>query len=213
MPISIIAEDVLQEELLSLRNAYEVSTPPPNLPPFNSRHLGEVDPDPWAVAEGEISIPTLSDEPFFVYVDGLAAEDAEAIDAVLDRFLDDLSNRISEATPHLIRNMHAFCEAVYRDVEAEPVTGPGRDDCFEELLALTDPAGIWNHVKLTTMVLSRAGHRPAPPAPQRLADGPIYVALTGQCDWEIEHGIGIVWRNGTEISAVGSSDVRVTDGL
>lgn len=213
MPISIIEEDVLRSEFQSLTNSYEVITPPPPLPPFTSRHLGEVDPGPWGEAECEISLPALSDDPLIVVVDGLAAEDAEAIDAALDRLLGDLPSRIADATPHVVRNMQAFCEAVYRDVDAPPVTGPGRDEPFEEMLALTDPALIWTYVSLNTMIVTRASRPPQAPAAQRIPDGPIYIALTGNCAWETEHGVGIVWRDGTEVSAVGTNDVQVTSGL
>lgn len=208
-PMATRQESQLEADFLSLGNVFTVHVPPPVMPAFTSRHLGLVDPGLYGDAEASLSLPRLSDRPLRVVVEGLGQEDAEAIDGVLDQFTGGLDRLLAEAAEAVVANMRAYAAAAYRDPDGPPLTGRDRDETFEAALALTDPARIWDHVQPCGLRLCRAGDRPAPPAVQRVAEGPIYATLEADCDWEIEHGLGLVFREGTTLTKVGAQGVWV----
>lgn len=203
----------LEQAFLNLKGQYTPPADPPDIAAFTCKHIGLVAPDRWGIAEGKHDAPRLSKEPVDLLVEYLGPEDVPDIDAVLDRFFGNLDAHLSAATPYFVENMRQFARAVYRDPDGPPVTDVTRDEPFELMLALDDPAKIWDHVQPYAIRICRDGYPEAQPAVQRVAEGPIFVTLLCHCDWEIEHGVGLVWRNGDTLSAVGSGDVRVSDGL
>ena len=203
----------LEAAFLGLTGSYTPPEDPPEIAAFSCRHIGLVAADCWGLAETTIDLPLLSNKPLHVEVNCLGPEDAVDIDAALGGFLGQLEAHLQAAAPHVVENMRAFAKAAYRDPDAPPFTGINRDDAFEQALALTDANKIWDHVQPYALRINRKGYPAEPPAVQRVTDGPIYVALLSHCDWEIEHGLGLIWQNGVTLSAVGSGDVRVGDGL
>jgi len=63
-------------------------------------------------------------------------------------------------------------------------------------------ASIWSHVQLGDEPIVSRRHD---------GDRGIYVSLECNCDWEPEHGLQIVFRNGNEISKVGPYDGHLTN--
>lgn len=200
-----------RQRFLGLSNACVEPVYPPQMPAFTSRHFGTVAPDTYGDSDASLHVARLSDRPLQVMIRQLGAQDGEAIDGVMDRFLAGLDDLLDASTPDVIENMLHFVEAVYRDPKG-PVPTHGVDEGLEKVLNHGAPSGIWRHVEPYMLVLARNGTIPEPPAEQRIADGPIYVTLHCHCDWEIEHGLGLVWRDGTVLSAVGDHSVRLEDG-
>jgi hypothetical protein len=101
-----------------------------------------------------------------------------------------------------IVNLLAADETVLR--EAEPYLYQYYQDCNamwepedEEYVAIDSPAGVWKHIKLgTDLVVAR---RPS-------GDRKIYISLECECDWEPEHGLQLVFKNGLCASKVGPYD-------
>ena len=61
---------------------------------------------------------------------------------------------------------------------------------------------VWNHVRLgKEPIVSRRHH----------GDKGIYISLECECDWEEEHGLQIVFKNGNVINKLGSYDGHLTN--
>ena len=72
----------------------------------------------------------------------------------------------------------------------------------EEYISLQSSADIWNHVRLgTEPEVSRRGY----------GDTKVYVSLSCGCDWEPEHGLQLVFREGNRICKLGPYDGHLTN--
>jgi hypothetical protein len=78
--------------------------------------------------------------------------------------------------------------------------------CFDpkdaEFIAIESPADIWEHIELggEAVVSRRLG-----------GDKGIYISLSSYCDWEEEHGLQLVFKNGLTVNMVGSSSGHLTN--
>lgn len=69
----------------------------------------------------------------------------------------------------------------------------------EEYLVIESPSGVWDHIEFGfEPVVSRG-------------DDGVYVSLECSCDWEPEHGLQIVFKNGNKVSKVGPYDGHLTN--
>lgn len=93
--------------------------------------------------------------------------------------------------------------------EAEPYVFRYYQNCYsnwepddEEFVAIASPSDVWRHVQLGSepMVSRRA-----------YGDKGIYVSLECSCDWEPEHGLQIVFKNGLQVNKLGSYDGHLTN--
>jgi hypothetical protein len=76
------------------------------------------------------------------------------------------------------------------------------DDYFsEELQQLEDEQGIWKFVRPNEINISRRHRR----------DKDIYIAITLSADWEEEHGLQLVFRQGKKLTRISSIDGHITD--
>ena len=93
--------------------------------------------------------------------------------------------------------------------ETEPYLVKYLNDCNqnwttddEEYIALQSSAHVWNHVQLGTEPVVSRRHR---------GDNKVYVSLECGCDWEPEHGLQLVFRDGNHICKVGAYDGHLTN--
>jgi len=71
-----------------------------------------------------------------------------------------------------------------------------------QYLVIDSPADVWKHVQLgSEPIVSRRPH----------GDQGIYISLECGCDWEEEHGLQIVFKNGLLVNKVGPYDGHVTN--
>lgn len=71
-----------------------------------------------------------------------------------------------------------------------------------EYVRINTPGEVWNHVQFGKEAF--IGRRP-------FGDQGIYVSVECECDWEPEHGLQLVFRNGESICKVGPCDGHVTN--
>lgn len=91
---------------------------------------------------------------------------------------------------------HVF--AYYRDYH-EAVGG---EDWLDAQMGVPEtPADIWAHVAPKTLELRKG----------RGGDDTWYVMVEADCAWEEEHGLLLVWRNGTTLNKVGGYDGHATN--
>jgi hypothetical protein len=88
--------------------------------------------------------------------------------------------------------------AYYQDIEKMAAEVDGFD---LEMTAPNTPEAIWAHVVPTEIYLE-AGRR---------GDPHFYVVASCECDWEIEHGLMMVWRDGTTLCKVSPYDGHITN--
>jgi hypothetical protein len=88
--------------------------------------------------------------------------------------------------------------AYYRDVMND-VVADGDTDWYVEI---EGPQDVLNHVQLgNEATINRNAH----------GDRRVYVSLECECDWELEHGLQIVFRDGHTVTKVGPYDGDLTN--
>ena len=73
---------------------------------------------------------------------------------------------------------------------------------IEELLKLTLPNDIWQHIHPTSLVVT--------PEIEGVERDP-YVLIGGNCDWDEEHGIALVFRRGLLLTRFSQYDGHLTE--
>jgi hypothetical protein len=71
----------------------------------------------------------------------------------------------------------------------------------QELIQINSPSDVWNYIRLgkKAMVVRRS-----------YGDRGIYILLSCACDWEDEHGLLIVFKNGLKVSRISSCDGHIS---
>lgn len=148
--------------------------------------LGELTRDEH-VQEWLVSVPV--DVPLFGVRLRFVVEDMEEDQApaefeeAVSRFLRLGPNDRGTATPYVLQTYRRFIAAV-----------PEGD------LHLDSPERVWTHVRFTEVHLTRR-HR---------GDRKVYVQATAECDWDVEHGLQLVFREGRKLTRVSSQDGHLT---
>jgi hypothetical protein len=82
------------------------------------------------------------------------------------------------------------------------------DDFFDEedledmIPSIKSPSDIWKYVTLgSTLIVSRRYYK----------DKKIYISLESECEWEPEHGLQIVFKEGKSVNKIGSFDGHLTN--
>ncbi len=136
-----------------------------------------------------ISVPVLGNKLCRVVLEGYAEDENKGdFHAAIANFLSLDDSVLKAAAPHVFQ--------YYKDCNAHW----SLED--EQFLNLTSPDDVWAHVRLgdEPMVSRRSyGHKG------------IYISLECGCDWEEEHGLQIVFKNGSKINKVGPYDGHLTN--
>jgi hypothetical protein len=148
--------------------------------------LGELTRDehvPEWLVSSPVDVPLLG-LPLRFVIDGLEEDQAPAaFEDAVSTFLRLGAKDRKEATPHVFQNYRRFVDAV--------------PDCE---LHLSSPEHVWTHVRFTEVRVTRR-HR---------GDEKVYVQATAECDWEVEHGLQLVFREGRRLTRVSSQDGHLT---
>lgn len=142
----------------------------------------------WYYSE-PIPIPVLGGKTCRIIIDGYDDDPNQ------DEFHAAIRNFLS-IDQSVLRESERYVYQYYKDRNGwwEP------DD--EEYVSIESPGDVWTHVRLgdEPMVTRRA-----------YGDKGIYVSLECNCDWEIEHGLQIVFKNGLKVNKVGPYDGHLTN--
>lgn len=132
---------------------------------------------------GPIAVPVLGGKACRIVVEGYDEDPKKAeFHAAIANFLAAGPEVLQAAEPHLF--------AYYQDF---------RHDQPEEILS---PSGVWKHIRLgEEPIVTRRNH----------GDQGVYVSLESNCDWEPEHGLQIVFKNGLVVNKVGPFDGHLTN--
>lgn len=109
--------------------------------------------------------------------------DPEAIHTAIRNFLSAPPRVLREAEPHLYQ--------YYRDHRE-----------YVPDLRIASPGEVWEHIQFSgEAVVSRRSH----------GDKRVYVSVEGECDWEEEHGLQVVFEEGARVCKVGPYDGHLTN--
>ncbi|NJM30291.1 MAG: hypothetical protein HC855_09475 [Rhizobiales bacterium] len=140
-----------------------------------------------------LPIPLLNGTPVSVIYSGyVLGEEPDALaeyDAALADFLRLGAGERKRATPHV----HKHCRA-----EVDTADWPGR---AEVDAATVSPERVWEFVKPLNIYVER----------RLFNDMDIYVNVSCECAWDTEHGVALVFRQGKQLTRVGSNDGHLTD--
>jgi hypothetical protein len=106
----------------------------------------------------------------------------------IKNFLSINESVLHDAEPHIFQ--------YYQDFNADWEA----DD--EEFITIESPADVWRHIQLGAKpMVTRRGY----------GDQGIYISLDCECDWEVEHGLEIVFKNGLRINKIGQFNSHCTN--
>ncbi|SFQ47913.1 DUF6985 domain-containing protein [Actinomadura madurae] len=144
----------------------------------------------WYQSE-PVPVPVLGDAPCRFIVDGYVDDPApEEFHAAIHAFLTLDRSALITATPSIF--------AYYRDI-TEEILASGDDEWYVEIEGSGD---VLDHVWF--------GNEPMVVRDSR-GDGHVYVSLECECDWEQEHGLQLVFRDGRTVTKVGPCDGHLTN--
>jgi hypothetical protein len=147
--------------------------------------------DDWWVSEG-VAVPFFGGKVlpviFMGYRPGEDAAFIEDADRTLRNFLKLSQTNRQNVSEHVHRNCTDFLDAVELD-EAD-----------ERLREITRPEEIWAFVHPQTVYVKRRHRR----------DREIYLTVACECDWEEEHGLQLVFRQGRQLTRVSGQDGHLT---
>jgi len=134
-------------------------------------------------------VPVLGDKKRRVVVEGYDEDrNKDEFHAAIAHFLSLDSSALKHAEPHVFQ--------YYKD------SRENQDPDDEEFPSIKSPGDVWPHVRFgdEPTVMRRAN-----------GDKGIYISLECGCDWEAEHGLQIVFKNGLKVNKVGPYDGHLTN--
>ncbi|MFT5821215.1 MAG: hypothetical protein ACI8ZM_002464 [Crocinitomix sp.] len=138
-----------------------------------------------------MQIPLLEIELAITYVDFDPSADEQFLleaDSALKNFFELQAFDKLKLAPHVFANFVEICS--YLDEEAIP-----------EKMRGAQPLSIWNFVHPSVIYVSR----------RQQNDKDIYIVLACECDWETEHGLQLVFRQGKKLTRVSDQDGHLTE--
>ena len=118
-------------------------------------------------------------------------EDEEFIedaDTAIKSFLELNSFYKLQIAQHVFENLVEYCSYIAEEDIPEKMKG-------------AQPLSIWNFIYPTQVFVNRRAVR----------DKDVYVVLACECEWEKEHGLQLVFRQGKKLTRVSDQDGHLTD--
>ena len=97
----------------------------------------------------------------------------------------------------VLRSATPYVFEYYQDVTAAVIA----DDDLDWYVEIPGPDEVWNHIEIGYEVMVQRHGR----------SGLVYMSVACGCDWEPEHGLQIVFREGRTVSKVGPYDGHLTN--
>ncbi|MBW8360603.1 MAG: hypothetical protein K0M56_00285 [Kaistella sp.] len=148
-------------------------------------------PDWWK--SQPIEIPYFNNEKLIITFVEFEPEDdhtfIEEADVALTNFL-----HLNEADRNSISELaYRNCMDFLEDIEFDETDAPLRQ--------ITDKNDIWNHIHPTEIYVARRPYN----------EQDIYIQVACECDWEQEHGLQLVFRQGKKLTRISDQDGHLTE--
>ena len=143
----------------------------------------------WWKSEA-FTIPFVSEDLPITFMDLVPDADDKFIseaDQALTNFIKLDSSYKLQIAEHVIANFNEYCSYI------------GEDDIPEKMKSV-NALNIWNFVYPTEIFISRRPRR----------DENIYIILACECEWEREHGLQLIFRQGKKLTRVSDQDGHLT---
>lgn len=157
--------------------------------PLDVPGIGRFEPGEYdTLVSGAVPIPAFGGKPCRFELEGFAEDpQPERLLQAVRNVLAATDRLLLDATPHV----HQYC------LDMLTLLGPEAPE-----LRIERPEDVWTHVSLgDTLVVSRDHDN----------DRDAFVSLECNCAWEIEHGLQLVFSNGSAISKVGPFDGHMSN--
>jgi len=139
----------------------------------------------WSVSD-PIPVPYLGNQKVKFIVEGIEDDNSpEDFSISIKQFLSLSESDQLGAAPYLFHEYRRAANVL------------DEEDLLVHVGAVSE---VWRHVQMTAIYVSRR-HR---------ADNLVYVQVTGNCGWDPEHGIQVVFRRGNVLARVSSQDGHLT---
>lgn len=116
------------------------------------------------------------------------------------KFIEEADDALNSFLNLTVTDKNLYSELIYKNFK-ECIDGIDEEDISAELLEINSIDEIWNFVHPSSLYISRR-HR---------NDMGIYVDVSCGCDWEEEHGLSLVFRQGKMLTRVSQHDGHLTD--
>lgn len=152
-------------------------------------YLGQLekgDIDNWLISQ-PVAVKVLGGKKYrFILEDYEEDEDKEEYHQAIANFLTIDDSVLKQAQDAIYQ--------YYKDLEAVV------DE--DDIIKIDNPNDIWRHIQIDcTPIIMRRPY----------GDKAIYISLECECDWEPEHGLQIVFKQGLSINKVGSFDGHLSN--
>ena len=159
--------------------------------PIEIPQLGAVSKDPefdWYRSR-PIPVEVLDGKVCCIVVADYDCDEApEDFHDAISSFLSIDKSALDNAAPHIF----AYYQDVRRSVGADEADFP----------EISSPTEVWAHIRFgNEPIFSRRPY----------GDRQVYVSIECECDWEPEHGLEIVFRNGRTVNKVGPYDGHLSN--
>ncbi len=136
-----------------------------------------------------VTVHALGGHKCKIVIEGYDADsNKDEIHTAIANFLSSTPAVLKEAEPHVFSYYDDMKEFWQQDAES--------------FVELKSPSEVWAHVQFGgEAIVSR----------RRNGDKGVYISLECNCDWEPEHGLQIVFRNGNRVNKVGPYDGHLTN--
>ena len=140
-----------------------------------------------------IEIPFFNNLKLKVVFMGLLPEEDE-------QFIPEADNALNHFISKTDTDRLAISHLVYKNC-MDFLNAVGYDEYDKVLWEIKDKNDIWNHVQPFEIYISRRPYN----------DKDIYININCDCDWELEHGLQLVFRQGKQITRVSMIDGHLTE--
>lgn len=163
---------------------------------ITSKILGRLEqydeiPDWWK--SNEIEIPFFDNKKLVVvFMDFEPEHDGtfvEQADLALANFFNLTNKDRAAISPLAYKNCTDFLDAV------------GYDEADEALRQIADPNEIWDFIYPAEIYITRRPYK----------DQDMYVMISCACEWEQEHGLQLVFRQGKKLTRISDQDGHLTE--
>jgi hypothetical protein len=143
----------------------------------------------WYHRSKPIPVPVLGNKKCEIVVSRYDMDDdKEDFHVAIANFLSIPPSVLKEAAPHVFQ--------YYRECKADHGRGEKR------FVKIASAGKVFDHVRLGSKpIVQRRGY----------GDKGIYISLECECDWEQEHGLQIVFKNGLKVNKVGPYDGHLSN--
>ena len=139
-------------------------------------------------AAAVVFVPVLDRECRFIiegYQDDSSPNDFQA---AIQNFLSLTPETLADAEEHVYQYYKRMNDMCWNESD-------------DEYLRIQSPSDVWKHVEFGV----------EPLVVRRKRDNKIYISLECECDWEPEHGLQIVFKEGIRVNKIGGYDGHLSN--